>query len=849
MNKLLFLVVFVVFGFFVSAFMATNANAQTCSGSYTSTGLYKCEFDELRATYRCPLTGSERSSCSYSSYFGDCRATVWVPENCDFNANSCATHNKIDGLTNSGCSTSWPTQPTTQPTSGSNPTPQPGWGGCGSCSSCPVASECVTAPDGTCHWDPGTCSTGGGDPSPTQAPATRTCGERCDNDAQCQRNNSASVCQNGTCVNRNCPTQTRPGANCECDTQNACGQPCGINVGLCQPGSQCGFVGIAADQCVENESRAGRPQSPYQFCLPNSPNNGYNLQRCSDMAANRLIRSDGTWQGMTQADILTACAPPPPPPAITSFTCPAGMNKVTIEDTRQEIWHADPIREYNINIPNYSSGLWLIESTVGHPERCNVGPGNDNGVFPCDQTNQIREEFNFLVDNTQVALLPDHGTDKTEYYTYPLTHTPGAHEVEFRHTGDFSSANSVGVRAALCVNSTGTLPAQTCTEQDAGFTPIAYNAPNTTTIYTSTVYPSSPTDKTTVGVEFDATDGGQSLRLRATITYEDGTSTTFLPSAPCNDEGGGWYDICGNRTWRFIAPTASDPDPNEIRSIRFEIQMEENEDGPDIGRINVLRWINLGPCYVPAWWRATGGDIITNGSITTQLQSGTNLINSNTSTEGIAVWNGTLNLGTGQISTPGWGASSGGISGPMSYTQLKDQMPADLVNVLASSSINSSSLTSGGTEVDGYVWYESTRNIILGGNAQLPAGRKVVVFVDGDVDINGHITLADQESSFLMIIASGDITFNTNVGTNTPTDESPHFMGILYTEGSFITDPGRRRLNILGSVVALRGVNLQRDIDDGSNNPSETITYSPELMLNYPESLRIKRAFWKEVAP
>lgn len=42
---------------------------------------------------------------------------------------------------------------------GGGPTPPPGWGPCGSCSTCGgPASECVTSPDGACLWDPATCA-------------------------------------------------------------------------------------------------------------------------------------------------------------------------------------------------------------------------------------------------------------------------------------------------------------------------------------------------------------------------------------------------------------------------------------------------------------------------------------------------------------------------------------------------------------------------------------------------------------------------------------------------------------------------------------------------------------------
>jgi hypothetical protein len=42
---------------------------------------------------------------------------------------------------------------------GGRPTPPPGWGPCGSCTTCGhPASECVTSPTGECLWDPKTCA-------------------------------------------------------------------------------------------------------------------------------------------------------------------------------------------------------------------------------------------------------------------------------------------------------------------------------------------------------------------------------------------------------------------------------------------------------------------------------------------------------------------------------------------------------------------------------------------------------------------------------------------------------------------------------------------------------------------
>ena len=44
------------------------------------------------------------------------------------------------------------------------PTPSTGYGPCGSCDTCGHPGECVTAPDGTCLWDPATCHDPGDTP-------------------------------------------------------------------------------------------------------------------------------------------------------------------------------------------------------------------------------------------------------------------------------------------------------------------------------------------------------------------------------------------------------------------------------------------------------------------------------------------------------------------------------------------------------------------------------------------------------------------------------------------------------------------------------------------------------------
>src|SRR5690606_20829140 len=98
---------------------------------------------------------------------------------------------------------------------------------------------------------------------------------------------------------------------------------------------------------------------------------------------------------------------------------------------------------YTFTLPTPGTGFMLVNSAVGHPEfGCQVGPNNDGG-FPCDQ-GQEGEEFNVLIDGTQVAFVPDHGEDQWMSFTYPLPAlSAGTHTLVVQHGGDTSSINSV----------------------------------------------------------------------------------------------------------------------------------------------------------------------------------------------------------------------------------------------------------------------------------------------------------------------------------------------------------------------------------------------------------------------
>ncbi len=203
-------------------------------------------------------------------------------------------------------------------TTAPGPTTQPGWGPCGQCwgsGDCfdkpnnegpsHPRSECQARPDGTCAWNPSTCG-GSSGTAPTPAPK-KACGDTCTTDSDCVSSGTAPNtpvgCRGGTCQNLNCVGKTEPGTICGCNTANACGQPCGASVGLCQAGSECGFI-TTASQCLAAEGNTTK-----QFCLPTTPGNGYTVSRCSGIAANYLVNPSGQsgTPPLTQQDVITAC--------------------------------------------------------------------------------------------------------------------------------------------------------------------------------------------------------------------------------------------------------------------------------------------------------------------------------------------------------------------------------------------------------------------------------------------------------------------------------------------------------------------------------------------------------------
>lgn len=270
--------------------------------------------------------------------------------------------------------------------------------------------------------------------------------------------------------------------------------------------------------------------------------------------------------------------------------------------------------------------------------------------------------------------------------------------------------------------------------------------------------------------------------------------------------------------------------------------------------------ITVDLCPAVSWWQSGDGSIFTQGNLQSIIPAScvaptciNTLIQDGGGIPGIAIGgaSGALQTGTGTVSSKDWFAKSPMNGRIPDYDSFVSLIPASIVSTIpplgAGTTCNGADFNSGGSSSGGYSWYRHPRDLAINGDVNLNAGRKVILFVDGNLTINGKISY-NPANSYFMPIVKGNITVGSTVTTPKGT---PTLTGIFYCDGHFDSGAGAVPLSVLGSVVAKGGVTLQRDLGGIGNRDAsaENFTISPDLMLNYPGALSFKRPIWREVAP
>lgn len=177
------------------------------------------------------------------------------------------------------------------------------------------------------------------------------------------------------------------------------------------------------------------------------------------------------------------------------------------------------------------------------------------------------------------------------------------------------------------------------------------------------------------------------------------------------------------------------------------------------------------------WWQVIGGDAVSGaGAMSSILPSGQRLILGNTAGyPGMAVYNSTLGLGQGTVSSTLWAANTIYSDTQYSYEKFMELVPDGVVwNDI-------SRLRSGGTKTGDYEWYRVNGNYTLQPNLMINGGRKIILFVSDDLTINANVRLNDVKNDYFMAIAGRNIIVANNVtniaygggGTTLPTPTPP----------------------------------------------------------------------------
>lgn len=264
--------------------------------------------------------------------------------------------------------------------------------------------------------------------------------------------------------------------------------------------------------------------------------------------------------------------------------------------------------------------------------------------------------------------------------------------------------------------------------------------------------------------------------------------------------------------------------------------------------------------FIPqaGWVRTVNGNVYAQNTVSSSIPSALSTYFSMTSTTygdaGIVSYGSSYDfsrgtgLGAANVSEPGWLIPHTNASANF-YQEFAERMdvPGSATALTAPATTNPT--CAAGTTciyyVNGDMTTEST-------DWSIGATEKMVIFVNGNVTINGRIQIAN--GGFFSIIASGDITVSTTLGVpvTAPNPGNTNLEGIFITNGTFSTSnsTGNNRLIVLGSVIA-NSFQLLRDAGAAYNDtyPSEVFRFDPQLLFTMPDEMKDIPYTWQELAP
>jgi len=238
----------------------------------------------------------------------------------------------------------------------------------------------------------------------------------------------------------------------------------------------------------------------------------------------------------------------------------------------------------------------------------------------------------------------------------------------------------------------------------------------------------------------------------------------------------------------------------------------------------------------PAWFQVDSGNLHANsGDVSSLIPLTAIEPYLNTGVAGVASYTGSLGLGDldeESINETGesWRATTsyGGIQTDYGYFSRLMQDDPDGVG------------SWGGGGAPGSGVYQASGGVVGEGGWSIGSGSKIVLFFDGDVTVEGDISV--DVGGFLAVIASGNISV---------ADTVVNVEGVYIADGIFSSGAGGNQLIGEGMFVGWIGISLGRNLADDLDNtlPAEKFYWRPDLQLNAYQYMLKPYYSWKEVAP
>jgi hypothetical protein len=159
-----------------------------------------------------------------------------------------------------------------------------------------------------------------------------------------------------------------------------------------------------------------------------------------------------------------------------------------------------------------------------------------------------------------------------------------------------------------------------------------------------------------------------------------------------------------------------------------------------------------------------------------------------------------------------------------------------------------------GTPADGKAAFYRAGDLTINSSSwSVNSTESIVVFISGNLNIANNITVAD--GGFLAFIVQGNINFDSNLGSASPSNTVADVAGVYIASGTINTGSAGSGQDLKfvgeGIFVGWDGINLERDYRNDENNtaPAELFRYRPDFLFSAPDEFNRPLFHWQEVAP